>query len=96
MPKTHVRAFLAAVIDPLSTKPGAQARRQKVLQREMDSDKQIAQECVLHANCVTDHGAVFKHQLSLSEIGTIDYFHPGLAGHAELAKVTCKAGFDWK
>jgi len=82
--------------DPLSTKPGAEGRRQKVLQREMDSDKQIAQECVLHANCVTDHGAVFKHQLSLSEIGTIDYFHPGLAGHAELAKVTCKAGFDWK
>jgi len=82
--------------DPLSTKPGAQARRQKVLQREMDYNKQIAQECALHAHCVTDGGAVFRHQFTLGEIGTIDYFHPSLAGQAELAKVTYKAGFDWK
>jgi lysophospholipase L1-like esterase len=82
--------------DPLSTKPGAEGRRQKVLQREMDYNKQIAQECALHANCVTDHGAVFNHQFSLSEIGTIDYFHPSVAGQAALAAATYKAGFDWK
>jgi lysophospholipase L1-like esterase len=82
--------------DPLSMNPGAEARRQKVLRREMDYNKQIAEECALHANCITDGGAVFRHKFSLGEIGTIDYFHPSLAGQAEIAKATYKAGFDWK
>ncbi|MEO8926257.1 MAG: SGNH/GDSL hydrolase family protein [Caulobacteraceae bacterium] len=81
--------------DPLSMKPADMARRQAVLQRVIDYNTQLGAECALHAHCKFDHNTVFNHTFSLSDIGTIDYFHPSIPGQAALAKGTWRAGFGW-
>jgi lysophospholipase L1-like esterase len=80
---------------PLSMSAASMSRRQAVLQREIDYNTQLAQECALHAHCLFDDNAAFDHRFPLREIGTIDYFHPAAEGQATLAKVTYKAGFGW-
>ncbi len=81
--------------NPLSMKAADAARRQAVLQRVMDYNTQMQQECALHAHCKFDGNAVFNHRFSLSDIGTIDYFHPSVKGQTILARVTWRAGFNW-
>ena len=80
---------------PLSKKPADEARRQAVLQRVMDYNTQLAQECALHAHCKFDNNAVFNRKFSLSDLGTVDYFHPSVQGQAALAHRTWTAGFGW-
>jgi lysophospholipase L1-like esterase len=81
--------------NPLSKKPADEARRQAVLQRVIDYNSQLAQECTLHAHCKFDNNAVFNRRFSLGDLGTIDYFHPSVQGQAALARVAWRAGFGW-
>ena len=81
--------------NPLSMSPAAMERRQDVVQRVMDYNIQLAEECALHAHCKFDDNAVFNRKFPLSDLGTIDYFHPNAQGQTALAKVTYKAGFGW-
>jgi lysophospholipase L1-like esterase len=81
--------------NPLSMTAADEARRQAVLQRVMDYNAQMEQECALHAHCKFDGDAVFNHRFSLGDIGTIDYFHPSVKGQTTLARVTWRAGFRW-
>ena len=81
--------------NPLSMKKAAVARRQAVLQREIDYNTQLQQLCALYANCVFDNNAVFNRRFSAGDIGTIDYFHPSIPGQAAIAKGTWAHGFGW-
>ncbi|HSW13666.1 MAG TPA: SGNH/GDSL hydrolase family protein [Solimonas sp.] len=80
--------------NPTSTKATDEKRRQRVRQRVIDYNTQLAQECALHAHCKFDGNALFNYPFALSELGW-DYFHPGIPGQAKFASTTYQAGFNW-
>jgi lysophospholipase L1-like esterase len=81
--------------NPQSMAKADKARRQAVLQREMDYNTQMQAICAMYANCKFDKNAVFNNRFSTGDIGTLDYFHPSIAGQASLAAVTWSHGFKW-
>ncbi|WP_432825449.1 SGNH/GDSL hydrolase family protein [Dactylosporangium sp. CA-092794] len=82
--------------NPTSTSAADSARRDRVRQRVIDFNGQLAAACIAYgANCKYDGGAVFGYQFSLSEVSTWDYFHPNASGQAVLASISYAAGFAW-
>lgn len=72
------------------------ARRDRVRQRVIDFNTQLAQACGGYgSNCRYDGGAVFNYQFVPSHVSGWDYFHPSKAGQTTLASVTYAAGFGW-
>ena len=72
------------------------ARRDRVRQRVVDFNTQLAQACAAYgANCRFDNNAVFNYPFVLSQISTWDYFHPNTSGQAVLASVSYANGFTW-
>lgn len=63
-------------------------QRQLVRQRNLAFNAVLAQECAAIVRCRFDGNAVFNFQFARSHVSTLDYFHPSLAGQAELARVT--------
>lgn len=80
---------------PTSTAQADVDRRNRVQQRVIDFNTQLAQVCALHAHCDYDDNAVFNYQFVLSQVSGWDYFHPNTSGQAVLASVTYAAGFNW-
>jgi lysophospholipase L1-like esterase len=79
-----------------STSSTDESRRQRVRQRVIDYNTQLAQACANYgANCRFDNNAVFNYPFVLSQISTWDYFHPNTSGQAVLASVTYSNGFNW-
>ena len=82
--------------NPLSTAQADVDRRNRVQQRVIDFNTQLAQACTAYgANCDFDGNATFNYQFVLSQVSTWDYFHPNTNGQAVLASVTYPAGFNW-
>lgn len=82
--------------NPLSTAEADVARRDRVRQRVIDFNTQLAQACAAYgANCDFDDNAVFSYPFQLSHLSTWDYFHPNTSGQAVLASVSYTAGFNW-
>ncbi len=82
--------------NPTSTAAADAARRDRVRQRVIDYNGQLAAACAAYgANCKYDGGAVFGYAFQLSQISTWDYFHPNESGQAVLATVSYGAGFGW-
>lgn len=82
--------------NPTSTAAADTARRDRVRQRVIDFNGQLAAACAAYgANCKYDGGAVFGYAFQLSQISTWDYFHPNASGQAVLATVSYGAGFGW-
>ena len=82
--------------NPSSTAAADAARRDRVRQRVVDFNGQIAAACAAYgANCKYDGGAVFGYQFTLSQVSTWDYFHPNATGQAALASISYAAGFGW-
>ncbi|WP_433205295.1 SGNH/GDSL hydrolase family protein [Dactylosporangium sp. CS-047395] len=82
--------------NPSSTSSADTARRDRVRQRVVDFNAQLASACTAYgANCKYDGGAVFGYQFALSQVSTWDYFHPNAAGQTVLASLTYAAGFGW-
>ncbi|MDG6101950.1 SGNH/GDSL hydrolase family protein [Dactylosporangium aurantiacum] len=82
--------------NPTSTTAADTARRDRVRQRVIDFNGQLAAACTAYgANCKYDGGAVFGYAFQLSQISTWDYFHPNTSGQAVLATVSYGAGFGW-
>jgi lysophospholipase L1-like esterase len=71
------------------------ARRNRVRQRNIDYNTQLAQVCALYVTCRFDNNAVFNTPFVRSDVTTRDYFHPSVAGQAKLAAVTWAATFDF-
>jgi lysophospholipase L1-like esterase len=80
---------------PTSTAPGDEDRRNRVRQRVIDFNGQLAAACAAHPHCRYDGGAVFGFQFQFSQLSGWDYFHPNPSGQAVLASVSYAAGFGW-
>lgn len=79
-----------------STSSTDEARRQRVRQRIIDYNAQLAQACTAYGpRCDFDGNAVFNYSFTLSQISTWDYFHPNTSGQAKLASISYGAGFNW-
>jgi lysophospholipase L1-like esterase len=82
--------------NPQSTAQADVDRRDRVRQRVVDFNTQLAQACTAYGtNCKFDGNAVFNYQFVLSQVSGWDYFHPNTTGQAVLASVTYPAGFNW-
>lgn len=79
-----------------STSSTDEARRQRVRQRVVDYNTQLAQACAAYgANCVFDNNAVFNYPFVLSQVSGWDYFHPNADGQAVLASLSYANGVNW-
>lgn len=82
--------------NPTSTLQADVDRRNRVRQRNIDYNTQLAQACTAYgANCDFDDNAVFGYPFQLSHLSTWDYFHPNTSGQAVLASVSYTNGFNW-
>jgi lysophospholipase L1-like esterase len=82
--------------NPTSTAAADNARRERVRQRVIDYNTQLAQACAAYGpNCAFDHNAVFNTPFALNQISVWDYFHPNPAGQRVLAQASYTAGFNW-
>jgi lysophospholipase L1-like esterase len=79
----------ALLANPTSTAPVDAQRRDRVRQRVIDYNTQLAQACEAYGpNCAFDHNAVFNYPFTLDHISGWDFFHPNATGQRELAAVT--------
>ena len=70
-----------------------EADRQAVLSQEQADNAALARVCAQFVNCKWDNLATFNYQFAASDVSTIDYFHPSVAGQAHLAATTWSAGY---
>lgn len=82
--------------NPTSHSTTDEARRNRVRQRVVDFNNQLALACTAYGvNCRFDGNATFNYQFVLSQVSGWDYFHPNQSGQTTLASVTYGAGFNW-
>ncbi|BCB90462.1 lipoprotein [Phytohabitans suffuscus] len=82
--------------NPTSTAAADVARRDRVRQRVVDYNTQLAAACAAYGSlCRYDGGAVFNYPFVLSQVSGWDYFHPDTDGQTVLASVSHAAGFSW-
>jgi lysophospholipase L1-like esterase len=85
------RSMLA---NPTSDAAADNARRDRVRQRVVDFNTQLAAACAAYGpNCDFDDNAVFNYRFVLSQLSGWDYFHPNASGQAVLASVSFDARF---
>jgi lysophospholipase L1-like esterase len=80
---------------PTSTQQADVARRNRVRQRNIDYNAQLAQVCDAYVHCRFDANAIFNTAFARSDVSTRDYFHPSVAGQTKLASVSWTAGFGF-
>jgi lysophospholipase L1-like esterase len=72
------------------------ARRDRVRQRVVDYNTELAEACAAYGpNCRFDGNVVFNFPFTLGQVSGWDYFHPNATGQRMLAEVTYRAGFNW-
>ncbi|WP_326559495.1 GDSL-type esterase/lipase family protein [Micromonospora sp. NBC_01796] len=82
--------------NPTSNAQADVDRRNRVRQRVVDYNAQLAAACAAYgANCKFDNNAVFNYPFALNQLSSWDYFHPNATGQQVLANVTYAAGFGW-
>jgi lysophospholipase L1-like esterase len=82
--------------NPTSTAAADEARRNRVRQRVVEYNGQLAAACTAYgSNCKFDNNAVFGYPFVIGQVSTWDYFHPNPAGQAALAQASYAAGFGW-
>lgn len=81
--------------NPTSNAAADEARRNRVRQRVIDFNAQLAASCAARAHCRYDGGAVFGFQFTFGQLSGWDYFHPNPSGQAVLSQVSYAAGFGW-
>lgn len=81
----------AALERPRSDAPEDVARRERVRQRVIAYNRQLAEVCAQYPQCRYDGGAVFTSNLELADISPFDYFHLSARGQARLAETAWAA-----
>ncbi len=84
---------VANICQSLLSPSRTEEQRQVVRQRNIDFNTVLAQECAVFARCRFDDNAVFNHPFARADVSKLDYFHPSLAGQADLAAVTWAHGW---
>lgn len=82
--------------NPQSTAPADVERRNRVRQRVVDYNTQLADVCATFIHCKFDNNTVFNTPFVAADVSTRDYFHPTIAGQAKIADRTYPAGFDFR
>jgi lysophospholipase L1-like esterase len=78
---------------PTSTQQADVDRRNRVRQRNIDYNAQLADVCAVYVHCRFDGNIVFNTPFVRSDVSSRDYFHPSVAGQTKLAGITWSAGF---
>jgi len=82
--------------NPTSLAATDEARRNRVRQRVVDFNSQLAAACAAYgANCRYDNNAIFNYPFALGQVSGFDYFHPNTAGQTVIAQTSYTAGFAW-
>ncbi|MFD1720182.1 GDSL-type esterase/lipase family protein [Amnibacterium endophyticum] len=76
---------------PQSTSAAAELRRDEVRARVAEYDDALRAACAAHPRCVYDDGALRAYRPELAQLSALDYFHPSIAGQAELAALEWRA-----
>lgn len=71
-------------------------RRNRVRQRVIDYNTQLAEVCATSIHCRFDDNAVFNSLFVPSDVSTRDYFHPSISGQAKIADASYGATFDFR
>jgi lysophospholipase L1-like esterase len=86
----------AMLANPTSTAAADVGRRDRVRQRVVAFNTQLAQACAAYGpNCRWDDNAIYSYRFTLSQVSPWDYFHPNASGQAVLAEISYAAGFNW-
>ena len=67
--------------------------RAQVQAREIEYNGILETVCASYPRCRWDGGDTYDVLFTRSDVSTIDYFHPSIAGQAKLAKVTWGASY---
>jgi lysophospholipase L1-like esterase len=81
--------------NPQSTAQPDVDRRNRVNQRVVDYNTQLAQVCATNIHCRFDGNAVYNTLFVASDVSTRDYFHPTVAGQAKVGMTSYAASFDF-
>lgn len=84
---------VAQICQSMLSRSDTTADRQAVVSRERSFNVILSSVCGAYANCRFDGGAVYRYQFTASQVSTLDYFHPNLAGQAAIADVTWAASW---
>jgi lysophospholipase L1-like esterase len=79
---------VARICQSMLSASNTEADRQAVLEREQAFNQVLGEVCSWYAFCRFDENAIFGYQFSASDVSKLDYFHPSLAGQANLAALT--------
>lgn len=77
---------------PTSEASADKTRRANVQKRNEEDNAVLAEVCAEYIHCHYDGGAAYAVNFLASEVNTNDYFHPDVAGQADLASVAFKNG----
>ncbi|MFC6085841.1 SGNH/GDSL hydrolase family protein [Sphaerisporangium aureirubrum] len=73
-----------------------QARRERVRDRVLEYNAQMAAACAAYGpGCRYDGGAVFSYPFTLDHVSKWDFFHPNADGQRALAQATFRSGFPF-
>jgi lysophospholipase L1-like esterase len=82
--------------NPTSMAAADVARRDRVRQRVVDFNTELAEACAAYGpKCRFDGNVVFNFPFTLAQVSGWDYFHPNATGQRMLAEITYRAGFNW-
>jgi lysophospholipase L1-like esterase len=81
--------------NPQSTAQADIDRRNRVNQRVVDYNTQLAEVCAANIHCKFDNNAVYNVLFTPADVSTRDYFHPSVAGQAKIAMTSYGATFDF-
>lgn len=81
--------------NPSSTAQADVDRRNRVSQRNIDFNTQLAEVCALYPQCRFDGNAIFNTAFLASDITTRDYFHPSISGQTKLAATSWAATYNF-
>ena len=79
--------------NPTSTALADVERRDRVRQRNIDFNTQLAEVCAQYTACLFDYNAGFNTQFEPAHISTLDYFHPSIQGQTLAASVSWGATY---
>lgn len=78
----------AGICQSMLSPNNSDADQQAVVDREYAFNQVLATVCGQYVFCRFDGNATFNYKFSASDVSTLDYFHPSLAGQAKLASLT--------
>lgn len=70
-----------------------EAQRQQVVAQEQADNNVLIAVCAQFTNCRSDNDATYHFKFPASDVSTVDYFHPNVAGQNALASFTWAAGY---